>query len=333
MSKLDIINAEIEKRLEVNKQLKQGDLDLVKLQEQLSKLDEMNRSSEKESRVKLESIYKESRHLTGKWPKVYSFTQTEYWPFFNGATDNDCNPYFPISKVKNKTFDGIAPLYVSPTGGTGTWARDRDYLPSEQTLRSTALAAISAFPDLSGEVAQCSLPAYTTQVDCTTNGGTWGYTQTATAKLRNACTAWRNKIVNEIIVDLYNDTDSTQLNFWQDIANRLSVLISAVATDVTPPSNTSDFAPGSPADIQRDYFIANSSSINTHVSNRISYLNTESQKEEKMFFNIIKLRMNQGNGSFAKIKLIKNQQKANKALIQDNIDAIASLNLMKVKSS
>jgi hypothetical protein len=83
----------------------------------------------------------------------------------------------------------------------------------------------------------------------------------------------------------------------------------------------------------RDYLVANISSINTQITNRINYLAAEASKQEQIFFGIIKLRLHQANGSFAKLKTIKTQVATNKSLIKDNTDAINSLNLLKVKNS
>jgi hypothetical protein len=332
MSKLQIIETEIERRTKSSADLLFAEKDLVKTLEQFSKLDEMYRSDEKKTRTRLECLYKESRHFTGKWPKVYSFANTEYHPFFNGPTDNDCNPYFPISKVKNKTFDGIGPLYMGPTDGTGTWARDRNYSPTETSLRTSAINALAAFPNISNEVASCSNPSFTTSSTCNSGGGTWGYAPGATATeiLRSPMTAWKNKILNELIPDLCEDTSSTQLNFWQNVVNNINIILAAMPTDVSYPNHTVDFVPGSAADTARDYLLNN---IASDISNRINYLASESQKEEKTFFGIIKLRLNQANGSFAKIKVVKFQIDTNKSLIKDNDSAIASLNILKVKSS
>jgi hypothetical protein len=335
MSKLDIINAEIQRRTEFSEQLKNGQADLLAAQEQFSKLDEMYREDEKKYRDQLECLYKEAKHFTGKWPKVYSFANTEYYPFFNGMLDDDCNPYFPISKIKNKTFDGLSPLYVAPTGGSGVWARDRNYSgPLEPSLRTVALNAIAAFPDISAEIPACSDPALTTESTCTAGGGAWGYAagSTATEKLRAAVTPWRDKLVNDVIPDLCSN-GSPGLSFWQDLVSKLNTILSAVVSDVSYPNHTSDFASGSPADTARDYFVSSASSINQTITNRINYLASESSKEEQLFFGIVKLRLNQASGSFSKLNAVKNQINTNKSIIKDNIDAVASLNIMKVKSS
>lgn len=333
MSKLDIIEAEISRRSQTSEQLKLAEADILKAVEQFSKLDEMHKSDEKKSRERLESIYKESKHFTGKWPKVYAAASVEYYPFFNGATDNDCNPYYPISKVKNKTFDGLGPLYIGPTEGTGTWARDRNYSPTETSIRTTAINALSAFPNTSGEVAACSIPAFTTSSTCTTGGGTWGYAPgaTATALIRTPLTAWKDEILNGVIPDLWDDASGTQLNFWQNVVSKINDVLAAIPSDVSYPNNTVNFfIPGSLADIAKNFLINN---VNSDVNSRINYLTSEANKEEKTFYALVKLRLHQANGSYAKIKAAKFQIQTNKSIIKDNADAIASLNILKVKDS
>lgn len=332
MSKVDIINDEIARRTNVSNQLKLAENDLLKTKEQFFKLDEMYRQDEKVARDKLECIYKEYRHFTGKSTRVYSFADTEYYPLFNGSTDSECNPYFPISKVKDKTFDGMGPLYVGPTGGFGSWNRDVVHPgPTEPALRTASMNALSAFPNTASEVASCSNPAFTTQLTCTTGGGTWGYAPgvTATELLRTPLTAWRDKIQNQLMVDICNEP--SQVSFWQNIVNKINIILSAITTNVSYPNNTPDFAPGSPADLARDYLLAYD--INTPVTNRINYLSTEANKQEQIFFSVIKLRLHQANGSFAKKKTIDYQIQTNKSILKDNNDAIASLNILKVKNS
>jgi hypothetical protein len=333
MSKLDMIETEISRRAQTSEQLKLAEIDTLKAIEQFSKLDEMHKSEEKKSREKLEGVYKELRHFTGKWPKVYAAQDIEYYPFFNGPTDNDCNPYFPVSKVKNKTFDGLGPLYIGPTQGTGTWARDRNYSPSETSLRTASVSALSAFPDISGEVASCSLPAFTSSSSCSAGGGTWGYdpADTATARIRTPLTAWKNEILNGVIPDLWQDASGDQLNFWQNLVSKINDILAAIPSDVSYPNNTVNFfTPGSPADIAKNFIINNA---NSDVGNRINYLTSQADKEEKVFYSLIKLRLHQANGSFAKIKAAKFQIQTNKSIIKDNTDAIASLNILKVKDS
>jgi hypothetical protein len=335
----DILNQEMVRRQAASDTLQKSIPDLVQAEQQFNVLDQVHRSNEKATRDALNGIYGEHKFFTGKVPRVFSFTETEKYPFYGGMTDNDCNPYFPITKVQNKTFNGINPLYISPTAGTGTWARDVSYAGTlEPPLRSTAIPAIQVFPDISGEVGAgaCSNPAFTTQITCTGGGGTWTTNYpagaTATYKLRTAVTPWRDK-VQEMLPSIHNQPDNSMYTFWQDILTKLNTILAAVQTDVVHPNITQDFTPGSPADLARDYIVANVSNINTQIANRISYLAAEAPKQEQIFFGVIKLRLHQANGSFSKLKTIKSQVEMNKSLIKDNTDAIASLNLLKVKNS
>lgn len=344
MSKLDMINMEISRRQAASTSLNKAIPELNAAVEQFSQLDQMYRSDEKTARLALEGIYKESRHYNGKQPLIYTSTQTEFYPFFQGPADTQCNPYFPITKVQDKTFDGLSPLYASPTK-TGTYQRDANFSPTESGFRNTALAALQVYPDISGETG--SPTAYctgetppgsgTNQTICITNGGTWhlagyGAGTTATEKLRIALSPWKANI-QVIIADLYNNTGSTELAYWQDIATKVDTIWAAIQTDVTYPTHTIDFTPGSAPDLARDYLVANISSINTHITNRAAFLVKEANTEEQVFFGVIKLRLHQANGSFAKLKAAKQQITTNQSLIVDNTAAISSLNLLKVKAS
>ncbi len=342
MSKLEMIEMEITRRQEATAALNLAIPDLLKAIEQFNKLDEMYRSDEKTARVALEGIYREDRHFTGKQPLVYSSIQTEFYPFFQGPADTQCNPYFPITKVQDKTFDGLSPLYVGPTK-TGVYARDANYSPVEAPIRNSAMIALQAFPDISGETGAGSCTGETppgsgtNESLCLANGGTWvppvyGPGSTATEKLRNALNPWKTK-VNEIIADLYSNTGSVELIYWQNIVTKIDTILAAIQVDVIYPSKTLDFAPNSAEDLARDYLIANISSINTHTVDRSAYLAKEANIEEQVFFGVIKLRLHQANGSFAKLKAAKSQIVTNKSLIEDNVAAISSLNLLKVKAS
>lgn len=346
MSSLDSINEEIVRRQNSSKMLEESIPELLATQEQFSKLDELYRKNENSSRSRLNSIYKESKHFTGKVPKVYTFAETEKYPFFGGSTDDKCNPYFPITKVQDKTIDGMSPYYVAPfTSPSHTWThtgsfnRDIAYTGQlEPPIRSIALSAIAAFPDTSDESSSsgyCSGGTGETASSCESSGGSWHYNSgaTATEKLRAAIIPWKNKIQNDILPDLYLDPDNAHQTFWQNILDKLNELLTHIQADVSYPNHTNDFAPGSTPDTIRDYFISNQSSIDTSISNRINYLSKESAKEEQAFFGILKLRLHQANGSFAKAKTIKGQIAMNKSLIKDNTDAISALNVLKVKNS
>lgn len=347
MSMSDILDTEIERRRNANVDLIMSMDNIEATIEQFNKLDEVHRDNEKKTRERLEGAYKESKHYTGKIPSVYSFSATEKYPFFGGQTDDLCNPYFPITQVQAKVFDGVGPLYVAPTK-TGVWQRDANYSPIENTIRNPAIAGIQAFPDISGEIGVSSSGSCsgetpsgsgTTEALCNANGGTWTPStpeylpgSTATEKLRAVLNPWKTVIQN-IINDLYDNPGSTELSYWQNIQNKVNDIDAAIQVDVVYPNNTQDFAPASAADIARDYFVANAVSINQHILNRAAFLAKETEKDEQLFFGIIKLRLHQANGSFSKLQAAKSQKTINKSIIEDNEAAIRSLNLLKVKNS
>ena len=342
MSKLDIINTEIKRRESSNIDLIKGKTELAAAVEQFNKLDEMYRTDEKDSRELLECLYKENRRYTGKWPIVYSFALTEFYPFYNGETDAQCNPYFPITKVKDGSFDGLEP-FPSPATKTGDHGRDRNYSPTEDGPRGTGITVLVAFPDTSDEtgtgtcVGETPPGSGTTESLCISNGGTWTPPfylpgDTATEKLRAALDPWRADIVS-IMADLCNDTSGDEAVFWQDILDNIDTVLAAVQVDVTYPTQTQDFTPGSPEDIARDYLLAENPNFTTHINNRSAFLIGEAGAEEELFFGIIKLRLHQANGSYAKLKAAKGQQDNTNSIIADNNAAIKSLNVLKVKNS
>lgn len=364
MSKLDIINTEITRREQANLGLIEGQQELINAIEQFNQLDELYRTDEKVSRERLECLYGENRHFTGKQPIVYSFSQTEFYPFVKGATDAECNPYFPITKIQDGTFDGLAPLFAPPTR-TGAFQRDQDYAPTEDVPRSAALTELNNFPDISGEPLPVGWPgpqqngctgetppgSGVDEPTCLANGGVWGPIpdpvwngpDTAPALLRTALNNWKSDI-QLIISDLCED-DGTEEAFWNSIIADIDVILPAVATDAvfvratgnSDPAawgQTQDFTPSSPEDIARSNLItAATTTIPNNVSSRTAFLTSEADTEEQVFFGIIKLRLHQANGSYAKLQAAKGQVGNNQALIDDNNDAISSLNLLKVKNS
>ncbi|CAB4125772.1 hypothetical protein UFOVP53_225 [uncultured Caudovirales phage] len=367
MSKLDMLNIEIIRRQEASAALNLATPDLLLAIEQFNKLDEMYKSDEKAARIALEGIYKESRHFTGKQPTVYSFAQTEFYPFFQGQTDAQCNPYFPITKIQDKTFDGLSPLYSSPTK-TGAYARDATFSPIESVSRIPAGAALTAFPVLTGEPlpsgwpgAATTIPGFctggtplgaTSESVCLLNGGTWTPpgtvadpvwvgVNTAPALLRVALNTWKADIL-AIQADLYlaNTTENT---YWQGIVNNINIVLAAVSTDAVFVRATGNSNPaawgqtqsftGATETARQALITAANTGVSAHVSTRSTFLTNEANIEEQVFFGVIKLRLHQANGSFAKIKAAKNQLKTNQSLIDDNVAAISSLNLLKVKAS
>ena len=360
MSKLDIINDEIARREANNVDLVTGQQDLEDTIEQFNKLDEFYRTDEKASRERLGCLYGENRHFTGKDPIVYSFSQTEIYPYYAGSTDAECNPYFPVTKVQDGTFDGISPLFAAPTG-TGAFQRDNNFAATEDIPRSAALTELNNFPDITGEplpagwpgppVIGCSDPQYLDQTSCQNNGETWGPLpdpvwngpDTAPALLRTALNNWKTDI-QAIIADLCED-DGTELAFWNGIIADIDIVLPAVATDAvfvratgnSDPAawgQTQDFTPSSAEDIARNNLItAATTGVPNHIATRQSFLDGEASTEEEVFFGVMKLRIHQVNGSYSKLQAAKRSKEDTKKLIADNEDAIKSLNVLKVKNS
>lgn len=368
MSKLDIINDELARRKESSKSLEEARQPLIDAIEQFNKLDELYRLDEKNSREKLECLYLENRHFTGKWPIVYTSAQTEKEPFFGGATDAECNPYFPITKVQDETSDGITPLEAPPTK-TGDFQRDRNFSPTEDVARGAALPQLQNFPDISGEPLpqgwpgpQENGPAYcsgetpagsgTDEATCIANGGTWNDPgdpipdpvwngpDTAPALLRVPLQAWRDDMI--LIRDDVCD-DAAEVAYWQGLIDDCDTVLAEIASDAVFVRATGDSDPaawgqtqpftGATEAARARLETAADTGVADHVAMRTDFLSKESDTEEQVFFGIIKLRLHQANGSFSKLKAAKKQKITNESLIKDNNEAIESLNLLKVKSS
>ena len=150
---------------------------------QLKDLDDENSASLEDFRQKLVALYKESRHYTGKEPRVFTEDEVTTYPFFNGQADDGGNPYYRVSVVQSGEDPGIAPLETPPDSTNGRWTRDRIYEPTEDVPRSEASNALAAYPDYTGEPLPSNWPGSQetgpsqcsgiTQVECTSNGGTW----------------------------------------------------------------------------------------------------------------------------------------------------------------
>jgi len=254
MSKLDIINEEITRREQAIVNFEKAEVDLVAAIEQFNKLDEFYRDQEKGSRDILEYTYKENRHFTGEWPIVYSFADVEQRPYFK-ATDAECNPYFPITKVQDGTFDGISPLEALPSR-TGAHQRQRTHATTEDVPRVPALTALQAFPKYDGPAgtpetgewlpsnwpaAPTITPGFCTptatpdtQIQCNIDGGVWTPEQTAqdpvwvaaetaTALLRVKLDAWRADIII-IMADIHNTP--SEVAYWQGIVDDIDISFS-----------------------------------------------------------------------------------------------------------
>lgn len=367
MSKLDIINQEITRRKDNITALEQAEQDLIAAIEQFNKLDELYKTDEKTSREALECLYRENRHFSGKQPIVYTSQQVEKRPFFGGAADTDCNPYYPITKVQDKTFDGISPLFAAPTK-TGAFQRDASFSPTEEVARQPALTALQAFPDISNEPlppswpnapaiissSQCYYAAGGDQITCEANGGIWGVmgnlepdpiwvgSETAPALLRVPLTAWRDDMIL-IRDDVCNSAG--EVSYWQGLIDDCNTVLAAIASDAvfvratgnSDPAawgQTQDFTPASPEDLARDRLItAADTGVLAHVTDRKAFLESEANTEEQVFFGIVKLRIHQANGSYAKLMAAKDQIGTSAAIISDHKEALKLLNILKVKNS
>lgn len=362
-----MINMEITRREEATAALNLAIPELLAAIEQFNKLDEMYRSDEKAAREALEGIYKENRHFTGKQPVVYSSAETETYPFFQGPLDSQGNPYFPITKVQDKTFDGLSP-YPAPTTRTGAWNRDVTFSPIESVTRVPAAAALQAFPVLTGEPLPggwpgpaATIPGFCTgdtppgatdEATCLLNGGVWTPpgtvadpvwvgANTAPALLRVPLLAWKADI-QVILADIYL-TDAAEIAYWQSMVTNIDIVLAAIVNDAVFVRATGNPDPAAWGQTQpftgatetaRQFLItASTTGIPTHITTRQAFLTKEGETEEEVFFGIIKLRLHQANGSFAKLRAAKSQIVTNKSLIDDNNAAISSLNLLKVKAS
>lgn len=326
---LDSIDAEITRRLDNSAVLLESKNQMIKAAEQFQQIDNINKKQENNSRTTLESIYKELRHFTGQWPVVYSAETVEFYPFFQGQGDSDCNPYYPITKIQDKTFDGIAPLQAS-INKTGAHARARFYANSETSTRTTAMMALEQFPDTSEEVGVDRNAGQQEE-----EGGpphTFDYYYpvgtTATEKLRAALIPWRDEIII-LKEDLYKDAYLTYKSFWEDLLSNINSILNNIKVDVVWPATTDSSIAGP----SRGYLLANKTVFESSINQRTLSLSQEAELEEDIFYNIVRLRLHQVNGTFTKLKMSKNQTVINDAIIADNDMAIKTLNSIKIKSS
>jgi len=359
MSNNDTYRDERARRKKSIDDLINGNIDIVAAIEQFNKLDETYKTEEQGLRERLECIYKETRHHTANWPIVYSAAQTGKYPLFNGNTDDDCNPYYRISEVMAGNNDGIAPQFaeITRTGGP-TINRHRTY-EVEAPFRSTARTALVAYPDRSSEGlgngtgGSCSNPQYTDEASCIAapSGETWtpGYVNTAPELLEAALTPWRAKLV-QLKTDLCG-ADTAIDQELQDIIGAVDLVLSELPPPPIYPNETLD-----PAHCSNPFFTDQAScelagatwdsTLRDAIDQVISYidnemvntfdqratdLTAEAETVEKKMFAIIGLRLHQINGSYAKIKQVKDQYQTNLGLIEDHKQSISNLNILIVK--
>jgi hypothetical protein len=360
MSKTDIYRTEVKGRRQSIDNLELSNIDVRASIEEFNKLDESYKVEEKTFREELECIYLETRHYTGQWPIVYSFNQTGRYPFFNGSTDDDCNPYYRISFVQSGQDDGLAPVFSEPTRSGGPVVNRQRSYPNESNRRSTALAALQAYPDRSNEGAgatggSCSgedNPPQTTEAACISDNGTWNpeyQNNTAVDLLQNALNPWKSSIT-QLKQDLCNSTPALEQKL-QDIIDEIDNCISLLPAAPTYPDTTPD-----PEYICTNPFYTDQSScefagetwfsplqdsidaiidyIQNDMVNDFDSRGTEFAGEadilEQKFFGIMGLRLHQVNGSYAKLQQLKEQLRTHLSLIEDHKKAIANINVLIV---
>lgn len=362
MSKEDIYAEEVARRRKAITDLQNGLIDVNASIEQFNDLDETYKVEQKTFKDRLDCIYLETRHYNGNWPIVYDFAKSDRYPYFNGDADDDCNPYYRISEVIAGNDDGIAPQFSEPTRSGGSAInRFRSYT-NENTLRSTALSALQAYPDRTGEnnpQGSCSDPQYTDETTCTNNGGTWTeeYAPGSTAPelLEAALDPWRASLV-ELKGDLCSDElDATGIaDLIQDIIDQIDIIKAELPAPPTYPDQTPNLSNGCSNPIYTDKtscelngatwlgdlknaieavidYINNE--MATDIDGRKTVLNEKSTLLEQKFFGIIGLRLHQINGSFSKVKSLKDQKQTNLGLIEDHKKSIADINVLRVKES
>lgn len=362
MSKENIYADEVARRRKSIEDLQNGLIDVNAAIEQFNDLDETYKVEQKGFKERLECIYKETRHYNGHWPIVYNFAQSDRYPYFNGDQNDDCNPYYRISEVIAGNDDGLAPQFSEPTRSGGSAINRYRSYTNENTLRSNALSALQAYPDRSGEdnpTGSCSDPLYTTQSACTLNGGTWSFEYapgtTAPEILEAALDPWRASLV-QLKLDICSDElDATGItDLIQDIIDQIDIIKAELPNPPTYPDNTPNLANGcsDPSYTDRatcefngeiwlqdlkDAIEATEAYIQnemvTDIDARKTSLNSKSDLLEKKFFGIIGLRLHQINGSFSKVKSLKDQKKTNLGLIEDHKKSISDINILRTNES
>lgn len=356
MSKADIFREEVAKRRQGIVDMQNANIDVIATIEQFSKLDESYKVEEKKFREELECIYKETRHYNGQWPVVYSFAQTQRIPYFNGDSDDDCNPYYRISLVIAGQDEGLAPIFSETTRSGGSQInRQRSYI-AEGPRRSTALSALQAYPDRTFEGAgatsgSCSDPQYTTQATCVGAMEIWtpGYNNnTAVDLLLNALNPWKSSLV-QLKLDLC-DADAATGQQLQDIIDEIDNCISLLPTPPTYPDLTPDTGMCSnplytdqatcelfggvwtmPLQDSIDVIISyiQNEMVNIFDARKDDF-NEKSAILEQKFFGVIGLRLHQINGSYTKLVAAKDQLKTHNSIIADHKKSIASLSVLIV---
>lgn len=341
MSKEDIYAGEVVRRRKSIDDVTNGLIDIGAALEQFNDLDETYKSEQKIFEDRLNCIYLETRHYNGNWPIVYNFVKSDKHPYFNGDSDDDCNPYYRISRVIAGLDEGLSPYNSEPTRTGGPNVNRYRAYANENTLRSTALSVLQAYPNTiyeGGGVTggSCSDPQYTTQSVCLLEDEIWtpAYeSNTAVDLLLNALNPWKTALT-QLKADLCgSELDKTVADaLIQDIIDQINVVISElppapVYPNITPSATVAlqNAINATIAYIQTD--------MPADIDSRKTSLNSKSELLEKKFYGIIGLRLHQINGSYSKVQSLKDQRKTNLGLIKDHKKSITDINILRVKES
>lgn len=357
MSKKETLQQEVARRQDALQTMREATAELQTAKQQFFQLDQENAATQQESRQSLESVYKESRHYTGKQPRVYTEAEVTTYPFFQGQADDAGNPFFKLSAIKAGDL-GLTPLNIPPTDTNGRWTREKTYTPTEDVPRTPALTALQAYPDHSGEPlpnnfpgAQDSTPAYcdgasgSNQTQCETNGGTWipsspipdpvwVPSETAPEVLKSKLIPWKRKL-EQLVADTYLN-DSATVNLYQQIINEIDNCISLLPAPAVFVRNTGNPNPvtwGQTPDasgllltsINILIQYAQTDMPNFINNTRKPFLQQEATKFESQFYTFASMRLHQANGSFSKYRAALNQENVNADLIKDHERVIAEL--------
>ena len=368
MSKEDIFAEEVARRRLDIQGLTDTLPDINAAIEQNSDLDETYKGTQQEFKDELDCIYKETRHYTGKWPIVYTNAQTERYPYIK-ETDDLCNPYYRISEIEAGNNDGLAPQYSEPTRtGAAAINRDRNYT-REDTLRSTALAALQAYPDRSGETGEFTCVGSPTEMEtdqmtCEMNGGVWtppNYAPGTTApeKLESALNPWRAAIVQlkaDLCTSQVEDMGGVADTLLQNIIDEIDIILAELPSPPTYPDQTPDasYCDNIPPPTYSDQASCELAGFNWYstlqdaIDATVDYINNSMPNDidtrnsplaskattiEQKHFGIIGLRLHQVNGSFTKVNQLKGQKKDIFSLIDDHKKSIANINVLRVNNS
>ncbi len=337
MTDQELFQQELARRTKGEASLKEANKDLLVAKDQFQQLDSTIKKSLAVSRTKLEGMYKEQRRYNGSWPIVYSDSLVEFYPYFQNATDDQCNPYYKITAVRAGDL-GIDPIFAAPTRTSPSiYNRVRnDFTPLESVAREVAKVALDAYPDITDEpypasghcTGETPPGSGTTESICLANGGTWTTdawdpNKSAPIKLKNALDTWKADI-NLIIADIYVDSPGNMLTLYNSILTEIDTCESLLPLPATYPNQT----PLPTGDLLNSINALKqyaNTTVPNEISTRLTQISDMSSKEEDTFFNIVKLRIHGANGSLTKLKATERQLGTNTSILNDNKAAISTI--------